>query len=57
VLNRVRWAAKTSLINGTLSANGQVYLINGNGVVVGPGRVDHAGAFIRARGNNVIFFG
>jgi len=24
-----------SVIDGTLSANGQVYLINGNGIVVG----------------------
>jgi filamentous hemagglutinin family protein len=45
VLNRVL-GAQSSLINGTLSANGQVYLINGNGILVGPnGRVNTA-AFI-----------
>jgi filamentous hemagglutinin family protein len=43
-LNRVL-GGQTSLINGTLSANGQVYLINGNGVIVGPGGVISAGAF------------
>ena len=37
-LNRVL-GGQTSFINGTLSANGQVYLINGNGIVVGPGGV------------------
>jgi filamentous hemagglutinin family protein len=43
VLNRVL-GGQTSLINGTLSANGQVYLINGNGILVGPGgRVNTAG--------------
>src|SRR5271170_3663289 len=34
VLNRVL-GGQTSLIDGMLSANGQVFLINGNGVVVG----------------------
>lgn len=34
VLNRVS-GGQTSFINGTLSANGQVFLINGNGIVVG----------------------
>jgi filamentous hemagglutinin family protein len=43
-LNRVL-GGQTSLINGTLSANGQVFLINGNGVIVGPGGVISAGAF------------
>ena len=43
-LNRVL-GGQTSLINGTLSANGQIYLINGNGVIVGPGGVINAGAF------------
>ena len=37
-LNRVL-GGQTSFINGTLSANGQVYLINGNGIVVGPGGI------------------
>jgi filamentous hemagglutinin family protein len=37
-LNRVL-GGQTSFINGTLSANGQIYLINGNGIVVGPGGI------------------
>jgi len=44
VLNRVL-GGQTSLIDGTLSANGQVYLINGNGIVVGPGGVVSSNAF------------
>ncbi len=43
VLNRVL-GGQTSLIDGTLSANGQVYLINGNGIIVGPGGVISANA-------------
>jgi len=43
-LNRVL-GGQTSLINGTLSANGQIYLINGNGILVGPGGVINAGGF------------
>jgi filamentous hemagglutinin family protein len=43
-LNRVL-GGQTSLINGTLTANGQIYLINGNGVIVGPGGVIDASAF------------
>ncbi len=43
-LNRVL-GGQTSFINGTLSANGQVYLINGNGIIVGPGGVINANAF------------
>jgi filamentous hemagglutinin family protein len=34
-LNRVL-GGQTSILNGTLSANGQIYLINGNGILVGP---------------------
>lgn len=45
VLNRVL-GGQTSFINGTLSANGQVYLINGNGIVVGPGGVINVASFI-----------
>jgi filamentous hemagglutinin family protein len=45
VLNRVL-GGQTSVIDGTLSANGQVYLINGNGVVIGPGGVVCANSFI-----------
>ncbi len=44
-LNRVL-GGQTSIIDGTLSANGQVYLINGNGVVVGPGGVVTANTFL-----------
>ncbi len=44
VLNRVL-GGQTSVINGTLSANGQVYLVNGNGVLVGPGGLVSAGDF------------
>ncbi|HEV3271082.1 MAG TPA: filamentous hemagglutinin N-terminal domain-containing protein [Candidatus Methylacidiphilales bacterium] len=43
-LNRVL-GGQTSFINGTLSANGQIYLINGNGVVIGPGGVVCANSF------------
>jgi filamentous hemagglutinin family protein len=43
-LNRVL-GGETSLINGTLSANGSIFLINGNGTVVGPGGVVRANAF------------
>ena len=43
-LNRVL-GGQTSLINGTLTANGQIYLVNGNGIIVGPGGVVNAGAF------------
>src|SRR5579871_2974616 len=42
-LNRVL-GGQTSFINGTLSANGQVFLLNGNGIVVGPsGLINTAG--------------
>ena len=43
-LNRVLGGGISS-INGTLSANGQIYLINGNGILVGPGGVISANAF------------
>lgn len=43
ILNRVT-GADPSLIAGSLSSNGQVYLINPNGIVVGPnGRINTAG--------------
>lgn len=43
-LNRVANAAQASVINGHLFANGQVIVINPNGVVIGPlGTVDVAG--------------
>ncbi len=44
VLNRVL-GGETSIIDGTLTANGQVYLVNGNGIVVGPDGVVNANAF------------
>src|SRR5271170_5870901 len=44
-LNRVL-GGQISIINGTLSANGQVYLVNGNGIVVGPGGIVCANSFI-----------
>jgi filamentous hemagglutinin family protein len=43
-LNRVL-GGQTSLINGTLSANGQIYLINGNGIIVGAGGVINTAGF------------
>jgi filamentous hemagglutinin family protein len=43
-LNRVT-GGQTSFINGSLTATGQLYLINGNGVVVGPGGIITAGGF------------
>ena len=43
-LNRVL-GGQTSYINGTLSANGQIFLLNGNGIVVGPGGVINTAGF------------
>jgi filamentous hemagglutinin family protein len=43
-LNRVL-GGQTSIINGTLLANGQIYLINGNGIIIGPGGVVCANSF------------
>lgn len=45
ILNRVSGFSQ-SKINGSLLANGQVFLINPNGVVIGPGGVIQAAAFI-----------
>ena len=45
VLNRVLSGNPSQLL-GTLQANGQVYLINPNGIVVGPSGVINAGSFI-----------
>lgn len=45
ILNRVSGFSE-SAINGSLLANGQVFLINPNGVVIGPGGVIQAAAFI-----------
>jgi filamentous hemagglutinin family protein len=43
-LNRVI-GGQTSNIDGTLKANGSIYLVNGNGIVVGPNGVISANAF------------
>jgi filamentous hemagglutinin family protein len=43
-LNRV--LGGQTFINGMLSANGQIYLINGNGILIGPGGVVNAHSFI-----------
>ena len=46
ILNRVDGSA-TSEIHGALTANGRVFLVNPNGVVVGPGgRVQAGGGFV-----------
>jgi filamentous hemagglutinin family protein len=44
VLNRV-CGGQTSVINGTLCANGEVYLVNGNGIVIGPTGMVNANSF------------
>jgi filamentous hemagglutinin family protein len=44
-LNRVL-GGQTSVINGTLEANGQIYIINGNGIVIGPGGVVNTNSFV-----------
>lgn len=44
-LNRVL-GGQMSVINGTLSANGQVYLLNGNGLPIGPTGVVNTAGFI-----------
>jgi filamentous hemagglutinin family protein len=44
VLNRVMSGVST--INGTLNANGQVYLINGNGIYIGSGAQINTNTFV-----------
>ena len=44
-LNRVLGGG-TSIINGSLQANGQIILINGNGIVVGPGGMVNTNSFV-----------
>ena len=44
VLNRVL-GGQESIIDGTLSSNGQVYLINGNGILVGAGGMINTAGF------------
>lgn len=45
ILNRVT-GAEASVINGILEGNGQIYLINPNGVLIGPGATVNAGSFL-----------
>ena len=49
-LNRVL-GGQMSIINGTLSGNGQVYLLNGNGILIGPGGVVNTGGFTASTRN------
>ena len=44
-LNRVL-GGQTSFINGNLTANGQIYLINGNGILIGSGGKVNAQSFV-----------
>jgi len=50
VLNRINSVTPTT-INGTLSANGQVYLVNSSGIVFGADSVVNVGALYAAAGN------
>ena len=45
LLNRVR-GSDASVLNGTLSANGQLMLVNPNGVMIGKGGIIDVGGFI-----------
>ena len=45
ILNRVT-GVDPSVINGVLSGNGNVFLINPNGVLIGPGGMVNAGGFL-----------
>jgi len=45
ILNRVTGADPSRLL-GTLQANGQVFLLNPNGILVGQGATIHTGAFV-----------
>jgi filamentous hemagglutinin family protein len=49
-LNRVL-GGQMSIINGTLSGNGQVYLLNGNGILIGPGGVVNTAGFTASTRN------
>jgi len=50
VLNRINSVTPTT-INGTLSANGRVYLVNSSGIVFGADSVVNVGALYAAAGN------
>lgn len=58
VLNRVLSGNPSQLL-GTLQANGQVYLINPNGITVGPSGIINAGSFVASTLdiNNATFMG
>ncbi len=58
VLNRVN-SVNATMINGSLSANGQVYIVNPSGIMFGQGAVVNAGAIHAAAGNisNADFLG
>ena len=43
-LNRVL-GGQMSIINGTLTSNGQIYLLNGNGILIGPDGVVNTAGF------------
>ena len=49
-LNRVL-GGQMSIIQGTLDANGQVYLLNGNGILIGPGGAVTTDGFIASTRN------
>lgn len=50
VLNRIN-SAEPSRIDGSLSANGRVYIVNPAGVYFGPGSVVNSGSIFAAAGN------
>lgn len=50
VLNRIN-SAEPSRIDGSLSANGRVYIVNPAGVYFGPGAVVNSGSIFAAAGN------
>lgn len=45
ILNRVT-GVEPSVINGVMQANGNIFLINPNGVLIGPGGMVNAGSFL-----------
>ena len=48
VLNRVT-GSEQSVINGILTANGRVFLINSNGILFGSGSSVNVGAFLASK--------
>ena len=49
VLNRVNGAG-ASIINGSLSANGKVFILNSNGILIGGGASINTGSFLASTG-------